>query len=229
MTHKLWIGIAIILASSTNVSIAQVPLSTPEQKFSYAMGVRVATQLQQKLGLAGTQLDTSTFIQGIQDVLTGAQSQLSREEIQSVLQIQQTQQYMMKQASVGITNKRTGDSFRKANRAKDGVIETASGLQYRVLAEGTGVQPTLNNSVVMHYLGRHVNGDEFANTYESGTPETFNLNEVIAGWQEVLQLMQEGAKWELVMPPELAYGDIGSDNVGPNETLIFEIELISVE
>ena len=223
------ISTILLLILLPGVLFAQTtPLSTLEQKFSYAMGFRVVEQLQQKLEQTGIQLDEITFTQAIQDALSGAQPQLSGEEIKAVLQIYQTKQFM-KQATVTIANKQRGDAFRKANRAKDGVIETASGLQYRVLEEGRGKQPVTTNTVVLHYRGTHVNGEEFDSSYADSEPATAGLDEVIDGWREALQLMQEGARWELVVPPELAYGDQGSGNIGPNETLIFEIELISVK
>ncbi len=228
MTLKILVSITVLLASLPRIATAQASLSTQEQKFSYAMGIRVVEQLQQKLEQAGMQLDTSTFTQGIQDALSGAQPQLSREEIQAVLQIHQTQRFM-KQATVAMANKRAGDAFRVANQAKDSVIETASGLQYRVLEEGAGKQPDATDTVVVHYRGTLVNGEEFDSSYAGGEPVTFDLNGVIDGWREALQMMQEGAKWELVIPPELAYGDQGSGKIGPNETLIFEIELITVK
>ena len=232
MTYKILIIVAVLLASLPGISVAQAPLSTQKQKFSYAMGFHMVTQLQQKLEQAGMPFDTSTFAQGIEDALSGAQPQLSSVEIQAVIQIQQAQQFV-KQATVATTNKQAGDSFREANRSKDGVIETASGLQYRVLDEGAGKQPAATSTVVVHYRGTLVNGEEFDSSYARGEPATFvGLDGgVIGGWREALQLMQKGAKWELVIPPELAYGAQGSgDNViGPNETLIFEIELISVK
>ncbi|MCP4379482.1 MAG: FKBP-type peptidyl-prolyl cis-trans isomerase [bacterium] len=230
MTHKIWISTAVLIASLPGISVAQTPLLTQEQKFGYAMGFRMATQLQQKLVQAGMPLDTSTFAQGVQDALSGAQAQLSKEEVQAVIQIYQTQQFV-KQATVAMNNKRAGGAFRKANRAKDGVIETASGLQYRVLEKGVGKHPAATDAVVMHYRGTLVNGEEFDSSYARSEPATFDLNgeEVIGGWREALQLMQKGARWELVLPPELAYGAKGSGDIGPNETLIYEIKLISVK
>ncbi|MGI9287104.1 MAG: FKBP-type peptidyl-prolyl cis-trans isomerase [Pseudomonadales bacterium] len=232
MRHKTLISLAVLLASLPGISVAEAPLSTQKQKFSYAMGVRMATQLQQKLEQGGMPLDSSSFEKGIQDALSGAQPQLSPTEIQAVIQIYRTQHYM-KRASIAESNKRAGDSFRKANKAKNGVVETTSGLQYRVLEEGAGKQPAATDTVVVHYRGTRVNGKEFDSSYTRGEPATFvGLSEgIIDGWREALQLMQKGAKWELVIPPELAYGTEGSGDIGigPDQTLIYQIELLSVK
>ena len=228
MIHKTLISIVMLGVSLPCSSVAQAPLSTQKQKFSYAMGFRVVTQVLKKLEQTGVPLDASKFDQGIQDALSGSPSKLSVEEIQAVIQVYQTQQFV-KQATVAMTNKRKGESFRGDNRNKDGVIETSSGLQYRVLEEGVGDTSASINTVVVHYRGMLVNGEEFDSSYTNNGPVTLDLKEVVSGWKEALQLMQKGAKWELVIPPELAYGAKGSGNIGPNETLIYEVKLINVK
>jgi FKBP-type peptidyl-prolyl cis-trans isomerase FklB len=143
-------------------------------------------------------------------------------------QLYMTQQ-AMKQATEAMNNKLAGDRSREKNRDKKGVIETGSGLQYRVLKEGEGKKPTVTDTVVVQYRGTLVNGKEFNSSYARGEPATLDLNKVIDGLREALMLMREGAKWEVVIPPKLAYGEQGSGNIGPNETLIYEIELIRVK
>ena len=119
--------------------------------------------------------------------------------------------------------------FLAENAQREGVIERPSGLQYRVLKEGTGVRPGVRDQVTVHYRGRLIDGTEFDSSYKRGKPATFQLNRVISGWTEGLALMREGATWVLFIPPELAYGERGSgQTIGPNETLIFEVELIKV-
>jgi FKBP-type peptidyl-prolyl cis-trans isomerase FklB len=200
MTRERLIKIAVLLAALPGISGAQAELSTEEQKFSYAMGFKVATQLQQKLRRRGMQLDAPAFVQAVQDVLSGTPPQLSEGEMHVVIQIQQAQQ-VREQASEAINNKLAGDNFRETYRVNAGVIETTSGLQYRVLKEGEGKHPTAKDRVVVNYRGTLVNGKEFDSSYDRGKPSTFDLNKVLNGLREALQLMQEGAKWELVIPP----------------------------
>ena len=123
-----------------------------------------------------------------------------------------------------------GQDFRQTYQQQEGVSETDSGILYRVLTPGTGAKPKGDDTVVVHYRGTLVDGTEFDSSIRRGQPATFSLGGIIAGWQEALQLMQEGARWEVVIPPELAYGSNGAGGaIGPHETLIFEIELIEVK
>lgn len=122
-----------------------------------------------------------------------------------------------------------GNNFLKYNATKENVVTLPSGLQYRVIQEGSGAKPGYRDKVTVHYRGTLIEGTEFDSSYKRGNPATFPLNRVIKGWTQALTLMREGAKWELFIPPELAYGEQGSgQQIGPNETLIFEVELISV-
>ena len=126
-------------------------------------------------------------------------------------------------------SKKLGDAFLEQNKSAEGVIVTKSGLQYKVISEGTGKRPKTSDKVTVHYRGRLIDGREFDSSYRRGRPATFPVGGVIRGWVEALQLMQEGAKWELYIPSELAYGKRGGgDLIGPDETLIFEVELIKV-
>jgi len=122
-----------------------------------------------------------------------------------------------------------GKAFQESNKSKDGVTTLPSGLQYKIIKSGDGKQPAATDSITAHYQGSLINGNIFDSSYQRGQPATFNVNQVIKGWQEILPLMHEGDKWQVVIPSELAYGSNGAGNdIGPNETLIFEIELISV-
>jgi hypothetical protein len=131
-------------------------------------------------------------------------------------------------AADGERNRRAGEAFLARNRAADGVVTLKSGLQYRVLKAGDGRRPTLEDTVVVHYRGTLLDGTEFGNSYRDGRPGTFPLRASIAGWREALQLMPAGSKWQLFVPPHLAYGERGGGAIGPNATLIFEAELVSV-
>lgn len=136
----------------------------------------------------------------------------------------------MQMQSSGDQNKKTGDAFLLANKAKPGVVTLPSGLQYKVISEGTGTKPTANDVVTVDYAGTLVNGTEFDSSYKRGQPATFPVNGVIPGWTEALQLMKAGSTWELFIPASLAYGEQGAPPViGPNEALIFKVHLIDVK
>jgi FKBP-type peptidyl-prolyl cis-trans isomerase FklB len=137
-------------------------------------------------------------------------------------------------AAVAAANKATGDQFLAANKAKDGVVTLPSGLQYKILKEGTGPKPAATDEVVCNYRGTLIDGTEFDSSYKRGTPATFPVDKVIKGWTEALQLMPVGSKWELFVPSNLAYGERGAgqrgaDVIAPNSTLIFEVELMSIK
>lgn len=132
-------------------------------------------------------------------------------------------------SSPAAKNEATGEAFLKANQQKEGVVTLPSGLQYKILVKGNGKKPTATDSVTVDYAGRLIDGTEFDSSYKRGEPATFPLNGVIAGWTEALQLMPVGSTWELYIPPSLAYGEAGAPPViGPNETLIFKVNLISI-
>ena len=138
---------------------------------------------------------------------------------------------MAKQAEVAKKNKTEGDAFLAENKKKEGVKTLPSGLQYKVIKAGTGKKPKMNDTVTVNYRGTLIDGTEFDNSYKRGQPATFQVNGVIPGWTEALQLMEQGAKWQLFIPSNLAYGERGAPGgqIGPNATLIFEIELISIQ
>ena len=130
----------------------------------------------------------------------------------------------------GDANKKEGEAFLAANKGKDGVVTLPSGLQYKILTAGTGPKPTASDSVVCNYRGTLINGTEFDSSYKRGQPATFPVTGVIKGWTEALQLMPVGSKWQLFIPSDLAYGERGAGaDIGPNSTLIFEVELLSIE
>jgi FKBP-type peptidyl-prolyl cis-trans isomerase len=203
-------------------------LSTKLQRTSYSLGVDIATNLQSN----GFELDLDSLVAGLTDGLTNAEKKLSDEEIQTVLlELQKEMMEKMQQAATELAEKnlREGREFLARNKEQEGVVALESGLQYRVITEGSGPRPQLSDTVSAHYRGRLIDGTEFDSSYSRGKPATFPVKDVIPGWTEALQLMKAGSKWELFIPPELAYGAREMGRIGPNSTLIFEVELLEIK
>lgn len=202
---------------------------TQKDKVSYAIGMNVGTTLHRQ----SVDVDPKMLQQGLEDALAGGKMLLSEEEERAVLtelqgDMRKKQQEKMQQAAEA--NKKEGDAFLTANRAKDGVVTLPSGLQYKILTPGTGPKPTATDSVVCNYRGTLIDGKEFDSSYKRGQSATFPVSGVIKGWTEALQLMPVGSKWQLFVPSDLAYGERGQGgDIGPNATLIFEVELISIQ
>ncbi len=181
----------------------------------------------------GVDIDLNLLSQGMKDGLSGGQTLMTDQEAQAaVVELQnglrKKQEQKMQQS--GETNKKDGDAFLAANKTKPGVVTLPSGLQYKILTTGTGPKPTATDSVVCNYRGTLIDGTEFDSSYKRGQPATFPVNGVIKGWTEALQLMPVGSKWQLFVPPDLAYGTRGAGNeIPPNSTLIFEVELQSIQ
>ncbi len=200
-------------------------LKTTEQKISYLIGLNYGQQIRAD----NVPLDEEAFLQAIRDVLQGKPSRLSQEEAQAAIQTFQ-QQRQTQARELAEKNKAEGERFLTANRNKPGVKVTESGLQYKVIEEGSGKQPSANSKVTVHYRGTLIDGTEFDSSYGRGQPATFPVNGVIPGWQEALKMMKEGAKWQLFIPSDLAYGERGAGGrIGPNATLVFDVELLKVE
>ena len=205
------------------------PLVTEKDKLSYAMGMDLGQQLKAQ----SVVIDPAVFGRGLADALSGGKTLLTTEEAKAA--ISQLQMAMIvKRAEEarlsGEKNRAEGDAFLAANKAKEGVVTLASGVQYKVLSRGTGKQPTIDDTVVCQYRGTLIDGKEFDSSYKRGQPATFPVNKVIKGWTEVLQLMPVGSKWQVVIPPALAYGERGAGaDIGPNATLVFEIELVAIK
>lgn len=212
------------LACVPLVSVAQQELATQKQKLSYAVGVNMAQRIQQNIDV-----DADALTAGIRDVLSGAGSKLSAEEIQATLDEERSRISAM-QAAIAEKTKQAGATFLTENSKKEGVMQTESGLQYKIVEEGDGASPKLEDTVVVHYRGTLMDGTEFDSSYKRDTPATFPVNGVIPGWQEGLQLMKVGGKYHFYIPSELAYGAKGAGGaIGPNETLIFEVELQEIK
>jgi FKBP-type peptidyl-prolyl cis-trans isomerase FklB len=205
-------------------------LTTSKQKASYAIGMNWGTGLHRQ----AIDVDTAALLQGMKDALAGGKTLLTEDEARAALmQLQKEMQekQQAKAAAEGEANKKEGDAFLAANKSKEGVVTLPSGLQYKILKEGNGPKPTATDSVVCNYKGTLINGTEFDSSYKRGEPATFPVTGVIKGWTEALQLMPVGSKWQLFIPSDLAYGPRGTPGgpIGPNATLIFEVELISIK
>ena len=212
---------------------APAPLSTRQEKFSYALGMNQGSGLGAMLKKQSVDVDPKLVIQGFNDGLTGAKTQLSEQEAQAVLQevgteVRKAQQEKAQKATE--TNKAEGAAFLASNKGKEGVVALPSGLQYKILTPGTGPKPAATDTVVCNYKGTLINGTEFDSSSKHGGPATFPVSGVIKGWTEALQLMPVGSKWQLFIPPDLAYGERGAGgDIGPDATLIFEVELVSIQ
>jgi len=220
----------IVTGCSTPPEAPEDPkLDTTEQKVSYGMGLVLGERMSNDL----PDLQMDQFLQGIQHGHAGDEEtkRLTREEIQQALmayqqQMQDDQKKQMEELAQ--KNKEAGEAFLAENAEKDGVETTESGLQYEVIEEGSGDQPSAEDTVRVHYTGELLSGEVFDSSRERGEPVTFALNQVIPGWTEGLQLMSEGARYKLYIPADLAYGPGGNRGIGPNETLVFDVELLAV-
>ena len=220
----------LVAGCSTAQDAANDPaLDTTPERVSYGMGL----VLGERMGNDLPDLQMDQFLQGIQHGHAGDEEgmRLSREEIQQALMAyQQELQQQQEQQYEGLAdqNREAGEAFLADNAEREGVETTESGLQYEVLEEGSGNNPTAQDRVQVHYTGELITGEVFDSSRERGQPVTFGLNQVIPGWTEGLQLMSEGARYKLYIPSDLAYGPGGNQAIGPNETLIFDVELLAV-
>jgi FKBP-type peptidyl-prolyl cis-trans isomerase FklB len=215
--------------ATTTKKTQSLVLKTQKDKTSYALGMNMGTNLHKQ----SVEVDPAIVQQGLADGLAGGKTLMTEEEARAVLtQLQDEMRKKMaaKAQQAGQANKTEGDAFLAANQTKQGVVTLPSGLQYKILKEGTGPKPAATDSVVCNYRGTLINGKEFDSSYKRGEPTTFPVNAVIKGWTEALQLMPVGSKWQLFVPSNLAYGERGAgDDIGPNATLIFDVELVSIQ
>lgn len=204
-------------------------LTSDPQKFSYSIGVNIGKQLQN----IKDNVDTKALETGLEDSFTGAQLKLddkAREEVMRAMATKIQQQKQEEQKKLAEKNKADGDKFLADNGKKPGVKTTADGLQYEVITEGTGASPGKDDKVTVNYKGTLIDGTVFDSSYDRGQPATFPVSGVIPGWTEGLQLMKVGGKYKLYIPSNLGYGEHGAgQKIGPNSTLIFEVELMNVE
>lgn len=216
-----------VFAFSAAQMVVAAELETLTDRVSYILGYNIGQNFKKDQ----VSIDADVFRQAMKDAQNGKEPKLNQEEMQLAMKaFQDLQQAKRNEAMkvVADANQKEGDAFLQANAKKAGVITTASGLQYKVLTKGSGAKPEPSNQVSVHYRGTLLDGSEFDSSYRRGQPAVFGVNQVIPGWTEVLQLMPEGSKWEVYIPSDLAYGAGGAGgNIGPNATLVFEIELLS--
>jgi len=202
-------------------------LKTEMDKVSYAIGI----QMGQNFKKQGIEIRVEPLMQGLRDVMKDKELILSQDEMQQVMmsfQKRMQAEQQERQKAEGSINLAEGNSFLEKNKKNKGVKELPSGLQYKIIKKGTGKTPTANSKVKTHYRGTLIDGAEFDSSYKRNAPAEFPVGGVIKGWTEALQLMKEGAKWELYIPANLAYGERGRPSIPANSTLIFEIELLEI-
>jgi len=216
-----------ILAAQAGAQEAPA-LKSQKEKVSYGIGVDVARNLKRQ----GVDVDADLMIRGMRDEFEGRTLLIPDRELRRIMTAFQTElraKQMQAAKTAGDENRKKGDAFLAANKSKAGVVTLPSGLQYKILKEGKGKKPTDNDSVVCHYRGTRIDGTEFDRS-EDGKPATFKVAGVIPGYREALKLMPVGSRWQLFIPPRLAYGERGAGfEIGPNETLVFELELVAIK
>lgn len=219
----------LLMASGCTAQEKKVELNSLKDKVSYGIGMNIGKDFKEQ----EIDVDVNLLARGIKDSLTGSAPALTDEQMQEAFEAFQ-KELVAKQEAKGKAaaekNLKDSEAFLAENGKKEGVVTLPSGLQYKVIQEGSGKTPSATDTVTVHYRGTLVDGSEFDSSHKRGEPATFPVSGVIPGWTEALQLMKEGAKWQVVIPPALAYGERGAAPViAPNSTLVFEVELIKVQ
>jgi FKBP-type peptidyl-prolyl cis-trans isomerase FklB len=215
-------------AAQHHAAAAPLVLQTDKDKQSYAIGMNIGKSIHRD----GVEVDPNILLRGMKDALAGGKTALTEDEAKTVmtnLQANLRKQQAEKAQLEGDANKKAGNSFLAANKTKEGVVTLPSGLQYKILTQGTGPKPTASDTVVCNYKGTLLDNTEFDSSYSRNQPLTIPVGGVIKGWTEALQLMPVGSKWQLFIPSDLAYGPQAKGPIGANSTLIFEIELLSIQ
>jgi FKBP-type peptidyl-prolyl cis-trans isomerase FklB len=216
--------VTLIISLMSFSAFATTEVKTDDQKLSYAMGTYFAMGITQQ----DVKLDVPAFVKAVEDVLNKNEPQISIQEMQEILT--KYKETVAAEETMAIAkNKKAGEAFLTENKKKEGVVVTTSGLQYKILKQGSGAKPATGSSVTVHYKGTLVDGTVFDSSFDRGQPATLSLGQVIKGWQEAVPMMKTGSTWQIYVPSELAYGDrAASELIGPASTLIFDIELISI-
>ena len=226
---KKFIAIAIVLSLFVGTAMTQkkeAPKTTKE-KVSYSIGINLGKDM--KMRMKELDINQAFLLEGIRDALNGSITAMSENEMETTLAAFQ-KEMMEKLQALAEKNKKDGEAFLTANKKKDGVITLPSGLQYKILKTGSGPKPTASQTVTCNYRGTLIDGKEFDSSTRYNKPAEFPVGKVIPGWVEALQLMPVGSKWQLFIPSDLAYGPNGQGQmIGPNATLIFDIELLSIK
>ena len=228
---KKLIAVALVLSIFGSMVIAQKKGTpkTKKEKVSYSIGVNIGKNMKTQ----GIDLDQGLLTQGIKDGLNSSKTAMSDKDMEAAMTAFQQEmmgKMQVKQKVDGEKNAKEGEAFLAANKKKEGVVTLSSGLQYKILKSGDGPKPTKDQTVKCHYRGTLIDGTEFDSSYKRGEPTEFPVGQVIKGWTEALQLMPVGSKWQLFIPADIAYGSNGAgQTIGPNATLIFDIELLSIK
>lgn len=225
---KKLLALIVLVLFSVSPALAEDKFKTDEEKLGYAIGMSIGLNMKQQQ----VEIDPAQLAAGLQAAFKGEETLLNQDEMVEVLtsyQQQKQMEQMAKMAAEAAKNEKLAQDYLADNTKLDGVVTTHSGLQYKVLTPGTGAIPKAESTVEVHYRGTLIDGTEFDSSYSRGEPVSFPVNGVIPGWTEALQLMKEGAKWQLVIPPQLAYAERGAPPViPPNAALVFEVELLKV-
>jgi FKBP-type peptidyl-prolyl cis-trans isomerase FklB len=220
--------VGLVTAGSACMASDQPELASENDRINYSLGYQVGGDLKRQQ----VEVDGDILLRGIHDAMNDAAPLLGEEDMHETL-IQLKRKVVALQAEERAAaqqkNLQAGAAFLAENAKQDGVVSLPSGLQYRVLEPGSGKQPAATDTVTVHYRGTLVDGTEFDSSYSRNKPATFRADRVIPGWREALQLMQEGAKWELFIPAKLGYGERGAGKIQPNSALIFEVQLLEVK
>jgi FKBP-type peptidyl-prolyl cis-trans isomerase FklB len=228
---RSWIILSAVFSILITATLAfgEDELKNKEDKLSYALGLNIGNSFKQQ----SIEIKPDIFLKGIKDAFAGGKQLMSDDEVREtmvVLNKELTEKKAEAMKKLAEKNKEDAVMFFAENRKKEGVKTLASGLQYKIITEGKGQNPKATDTVTVNYRGTLIDGKEFDSSYRRGEPATFPVNGVISGWTEALQLMKVGAKWQLFIPSNLAYGEKGAGNlIGPNAALIFEVELISIK
>jgi FKBP-type peptidyl-prolyl cis-trans isomerase FklB len=229
MILRLIVTTLFVLAAGSAGAQDKPSLKDQKEKISYIIGMDIGTNFKRQ----SIDIDPDILVRGIKDALAGTKPLLSEQEAKDTMASFEKEMRARQEESrraVGEKNKKEGEAFLTQNKTKEGVKTLPSGLQYKVIKPGTGKKPAATDTVTTHYKGTLIDGTEFDSSYKRGKPATFPVSGVIPGWTEALQLMEEGAQWQLFVPPNLAYAERGAGQIiGPNATLIFEVELISIQ
>jgi len=224
-----WVAAASALLLAGHASAADAPkLADKKEKISYSIGMDIGSNLKRQ----SIDVDPDLLAKGVRDAMSGGETLLTGEEAKETLM--SLQQDLVAKAQeqrmqIAEKNKKDGEVYLAANGKKEGVVTLPSGLQYKVIRSGDGPSPKETDMVETHYRGTLIDGTEFDSSYKREQTAVFPVNGVIAGWTEALQRMKVGDKWQIFLPPELAYGERGAGPIGPNATLVFDIELMSIK
>lgn len=232
MNRRIWGAAAtaciVLMAAGCSAGEKKIELKDQKAKVSYSIGMTLGKDFKEQ----GIEFDPEVLVQGLKDGSSGGKTLLTEEEVRTVITDYQKEMMAKQEAKAkeqGEKNKKDGEAFLAENGKKEGVVTLPSGLQYKIVKAGTGKKPGKDDSVTVHYRGTLIDGKEFDSSYQRNEPVTFPVSGVIPGWTEALQLMPEGSKWQLFIPSSLAYGERGAGpQIGPNATLIFEVELVKV-